>query len=196
MVTDGLRFGVLGALAHESHGHRHWADVCLGVDRCKLSCPPAYGTDILQPPSESPNHRRAPSIIPLLPILLLLVIPTLILPPVFLFLLKKTVRPVLLATSISVPFALFVCGWWALGASFESVGDADQTDRWWATRGLQLGAVVLWLLSAWFARLLWLRRRKLERTVTVVEVSCHCFHPLTPHSSQPISSSPTLHCCF
>ncbi|WOO76951.1 CTL-like protein [Vanrija pseudolonga] len=138
------------------------------------------------PPSESPNHRRAPSIIPLLPILLLLVIPTLILPPVFLFLLKKTVRPVLLATSISVPFALFVCGWWALGASFESVGDADQADRWWATRGLQLGAVVLWLLSAWFARLLWLRRRKLERTVTVVELSTHLLltHPplllLTP----------------
>ncbi|KAL1413259.1 hypothetical protein Q8F55_001014 [Vanrija albida] len=50
------------------------------------------------PPSESPNHRRAPSVIPLLPILLLLVIPSLILPPVFLFLLKKTLSTHLLLT--------------------------------------------------------------------------------------------------
>ncbi|WVQ80868.1 hypothetical protein IAT38_002975 [Cryptococcus sp. DSM 104549] len=123
------------------------------------------------PPPDAPSSP--PSVVPLLPLLLLLLIPPLVLPPAFLFLLQKTVRPVLLATSVSIPFSLFICGWWALGASFETAGldGVEQGERWWGTTGLRLGAVFLWALAAWFGRLVWLRRRKLERTAAVVELS-------------------------
>jgi hypothetical protein len=70
-----------------------------------------------------------------------------------------------------VPFSLFVCGWWAIGASFEKVPDVDQGGRWWATTGMRISALIPWILAMWFSRLVWARRRKLERTVTVVEVS-------------------------
>jgi hypothetical protein len=43
-------------------------------------------------------------------------------------------------------------------------------DRWWGTTGLRICAIVLWALAAWFGRLVWLRRKRLERTVAVVEV--------------------------
>ncbi|WVR03619.1 hypothetical protein IAU60_000611 [Kwoniella sp. DSM 27419] len=142
------------------------------------------------PPPSSPDTpvRSAPSIVPLLPLLLLLSIPPLVLPPAFLLLLRKTVRPVLMATAISIPFSLFVCGWWALGASFDTSGlsQVGQGERWWGTTGLRLGAVMLWLLAAFFGRLVWLRRKRLERTVAVVELSTNLLltHPplllLTP----------------
>jgi hypothetical protein len=110
--------------------------------------------------------------IPLIPLLLVLLIPALALPPLFLFLLKKTVRVVLLATAISIPFSLFVCGWWAIGASFDTSGldTVDSGDRWWGTTGLRICAFLLWTLAAWFGRMVWLRRKRLERTVAVVEV--------------------------
>lgn len=91
-------------------------------------------------------------------------------PPAFLYLLSKTVRPVLLSTAVVIPFSLFVCGWWAIGASFERISEPDTGGSWWATAGLRLGAVFTWLLAAWFARMLWLRRERLHRTVSVVEV--------------------------
>nr|XP_031863504.1 uncharacterized protein CI109_000754 [Kwoniella shandongensis]KAA5530576.1 hypothetical protein CI109_000754 [Kwoniella shandongensis] len=139
------------------------------------------------PPADAPS-RSAPSIVPLLPLLLLLLIPPLILPPAFLLLLRKTVRPVLLATAVSIPFSLFLCGWWALGASFETSGldGIDQSEKWWSTTGLRIGAVLLWLLAAFFGRLVWLRRKRLERTAAVVELSTNLLltHPplllLTP----------------
>jgi hypothetical protein len=98
------------------------------------------------------------------------------------------VRPVLLATAISIPFSLFVCGWWALGASFETHGldGVEQSERWWGTTGLRIGAVLLWALATWFGRLVWLRRKRLERTASVVELSTNLLltHPplllLTP----------------
>jgi hypothetical protein len=113
-----------------------------------------------------------PSIVPLIPLLLVLVIPSLILPAAFLFLLQKTVRPVLVATAVSIPFSLFICGWWAIGASFDtsSLDGIEVSERWWGTTGLRICAVILWALAAWFGRLVWLRRRRLERTVAVVEV--------------------------
>lgn len=116
---------------------------------------------------------------PLIPLLLILVIPSLVLPAAFLFLLQKTVRPVLVATAISIPFSLFICGWWAIGASFETTGldGVESSDRWWGTTGLRICAGLLWVLAAWFGRLVWLRRRRLERTVAVVEVGSLIFHP-------------------
>jgi tetraacyldisaccharide-1-P 4'-kinase len=47
----------------------------------------------------------------------------------------------------------------------------ESEDRWWGTTGLRICAVLLWVLAAWFGRLVWLRRKRLERTVAVVEVS-------------------------
>lgn len=122
-----------------------------------------------QPPPGVP--RKGPPVLSLLPLLMALLIPTFILPPAFLFLLHNTVRPVLIATAGAIPFSLFICGWWALGASFESIEDVEKGERWWATTGMRLFAVVLWLLAAWFARLVWVRRRRLAQTVSVVEVS-------------------------
>lgn len=129
-------------------------------------------TDTPQAPPDGSN-RSSPSIVPLLPLLLVLLLPPLILPPLFLFSLRKTVRPVLLATAITIPGSLFVCGWWALGASFETSGldKVEQSDRWWGTTGLRLCAVLLWTVAALFGRLVWLRRRRLERTAAVVEVN-------------------------
>ncbi|KAK1926098.1 plasma-membrane choline transporter-domain-containing protein [Papiliotrema laurentii] len=101
-------------------------------------------------PSDTPRSR--PSLVPLLPLLLVLVVPAVILPPAFLFLLRRTVRPVLVATAVAIPFTLFVCGWWAFGASFEKF---DAPDPWWA----------------WFGRLVWVRRQRLEQTAAVVELS-------------------------
>ncbi|BEI89586.1 uncharacterized protein CcaverHIS019_0209480 [Cutaneotrichosporon cavernicola] len=115
--------------------------------------------------------RRGPPVLSLLPMLMALLIPTFILPPVFLFLLHNTVRPVLVATAGAVPFSLFICGWWALGASFESIDDVEKGERWWATTGMRLFAVVLWIVAACFARLVWVRRRRLAQTVSVVELS-------------------------
>ncbi|WWC66832.1 uncharacterized protein I206_100739 [Kwoniella pini CBS 10737] len=142
------------------------------------------------PPPTAPDTspKSAPSIVPLLPLLLILLIPTLVLPPAFLLLLRKTVRPVLLATAISIPFSLFICGWWALGESFDTSGlsGVEQGERWWGTTGLRLGAVLLWLLAAWFGRLVWIRRKRLDRTASVVELSTNLLltHPplllLTP----------------
>jgi hypothetical protein len=144
---------------------------------------PAQRSDAdVQPPIESPTHRSAPSIVPLIPLLLVLLIPTIIIPPAFLLLLQKTVRPVLLATAVSIPFSLFMCGWWCLGASFETGGwdQIDQGERWWGTTGLRILAFVLWGLAAWFARLVWVRRKRLERTVAVVELSTHLLLTHTP----------------
>lgn len=107
--------------------------------------------------------------IPLLPLLIALLVPPLILPPAFLFFLRHTVRPVLMATSVAIPFSLFLCGWWAFGASFETVSPNAQ-DPWWGTTGLRLCAGFLWLLSLGFGRLVWTRRKRMERTVAVVEV--------------------------
>lgn len=122
-----------------------------------------------QPP-KSPK-RPPPSLLPLVPLLLALLIPAVVMPPVFLYLLSKTVRPVLLTTAVVIPFSLFTCGWWAIGASFEGFTEPDTGGSWWATIGLRLGAVFTWLLAAWFARMLWIRRKRLHRTVSVVEVS-------------------------
>jgi hypothetical protein len=133
--------------------------------------------------TESGPPRPAPSILPLLPLLLALLIPALLLPPLFLVLLRQTVRPVLLVTAISIPFSLFICGWWALGSSFERI---QSDDRWWGTVGLRISAIGLWLLATAFGRLVWRRRTRLERTVAVVELSIHLLmtHPplllLTP----------------
>ncbi|CAK9785569.1 hypothetical protein CC85DRAFT_284461 [Cutaneotrichosporon oleaginosum] len=115
--------------------------------------------------------RRGPPVLSLLPMLMALLIPTFILPPVFLFLLHNTVRPVLVATAGAIPFSLFICGWWALGASFEGVDDIERGERWWATTGMRLFAVALWIVAALFARLVWVRRRRLAQTVSVVELS-------------------------
>ncbi|KAL7418727.1 hypothetical protein Q5752_006410 [Cryptotrichosporon argae] len=139
------------------------------------------------PPVDAPD-RTAPSLLPLLPLLLILLIPTLALPPAFLYLLRRTVRPVLAVTAAAIPFSLFVCGWWALGASFETAGldGVDSGERWWGTTGMRIGAGLLWALAAWFGRMMWLRRKRLERTAAVVELSTHLLltHPplllLTP----------------
>ena len=74
----------------------------------------------------------------------------------------------LLATAVAVPFSLFVCGWWAFGTSFESF---EAPDRWWGTTGLRICALGLWIISACFARMVWVRRHRLEKTAAVVEVS-------------------------
>ena len=141
----------------------------------------------LQPPPDGAN-RSAPSIVPLLPLLLALLLPPLILPPIFLLLLRRTVRPVLLATAATIPFSLFLCGWWAIGASFETSGldKVEQNERWWGTTGLRLCAVVLWSLAAWFGRLVWTRRKRLDRTAAVVEVS-PCV-PYTVRALKPFSA--------
>lgn len=149
--------------------------------------------DSIQPPKGAPT-TGPPSVIPLLPLLIALIIPSLILPPFFLFLLSKTVRPVLMATAAAIPFSLFICGWWAIGASFESIGDVDQQDRWWATTGMRLGAVLCWIMAALFARLVWLRRRKLERTVSVVEVGPSSFQSAANVSSRLTFSYATRQC--
>lgn len=115
--------------------------------------------------------RRGPPILSLLPMLMALLIPTFVLPPVFLFLLHNTVRPVLVGTAGAIPFSMFLCGWWALGASFESIDDVEMGERWWATTGMRLLAVVLWVVAACFARLVWVRRQRLAQTVSVVELS-------------------------
>ena len=101
-----------------------------------------------------------------------MLLPTLFMPPLFLMLLRRTVRPVLIATAVCIPFSLFVCGWWALGASFEkpSLDDVDDNGQWWNTTGLRISAGILWLTAAGFGRLVWIRRKRLDRTATVVEV--------------------------
>jgi hypothetical protein len=60
-----------------------------------------------------------------------------------------------------------------LGASFETTGldGVEPDERWWSTTGLRLVALGMWLLAALFGRLVWVRRKRLERTVAVVEVS-------------------------
>ncbi|RXK38717.1 hypothetical protein M231_04027 [Tremella mesenterica] len=133
------------------------------------------------PPPDAPT-RPALSIIPLLPLLFALLVPTLLAPPAFLLLLRKTVRPVLLATAVAIPFSLFICGWWALAASFESTGldRVGSGDRWWGTTGLRIGALLLWLLAAMFGRMVWLRRKRLERAAAVVELSTHLLLTHTP----------------
>ncbi|WRT63851.1 uncharacterized protein IL334_000776 [Kwoniella shivajii] len=127
------------------------------------------------PPPSTPGTPTpsAPSFVPLIPLLLILLIPTLVFPVAFLLLLRKTVRPVLLATAISIPFSLFLCGWWAFGESFNTsgLGSVEQGERWWGTTGLRIVAGLLWLLAAGFARLVWRRRKRLDRTASVVELS-------------------------
>ncbi|WVQ93672.1 hypothetical protein IAU59_000748 [Kwoniella sp. CBS 9459] len=132
-----------------------------------------WGSTDPAPGSPDAAPRSAPSIVPLIPLLFFLLIPSLLLPPAFFLLLRKTVRPVLLATSVIVPFSLLACGWWALIASFDTSGlsDVDQGQRWWGTTGLRIGAVFLWLLALFFGRLVYLRRKKLERAAAVVELS-------------------------
>ncbi|WVF66040.1 hypothetical protein IAT40_000778 [Kwoniella sp. CBS 6097] len=127
------------------------------------------------PPPKSPEAtpRSAPSIVPLIPFLFFLLIPSLLLPPAFFLLLRNTVRPVLMMTSVIIPCSLFLCGIWAASASFDTSGlsGVEQDQRWWGTTGLQIGAGILLLLSMFFARLVYLRRRKLERAAAVVELS-------------------------
>ncbi|WVO16732.1 hypothetical protein L204_104415 [Cryptococcus depauperatus] len=121
----------------------------------------------------APGSRPPPSILPLIPLLFVLLIPSLILPPALLFLLHKTVRPVLMTTAAAIPFSLFVCGWWTFGESFKntSLDGVESEARWWSTTGLRIGAISLWVLAAIFARSIYFRRGKLDRTASVVELS-------------------------
>jgi cytochrome bd-type quinol oxidase subunit 2 len=65
------------------------------------------------------------------------------------------------ATAVVIPFMLCVTSWWAFIASFED-------DR--SSTGLRLFALVPFALAILFGRMVWKRRKRLERTVAVVEV--------------------------
>lgn len=73
-----------------------------------------------------------------------------------------------------IPFVLCVTSWWAFIASFEDDsnigGPADPGGRWWSSTGLRLFALVPFMLAILFGRMVWKRRKRLERTVAVVEV--------------------------
>lgn len=164
-----VRFGFSSIMADQSNRRACRIVVCLGVHRREFSISNSAED---QPPPDG-SKRSAPSIVPLLPLLIVLLIPALVIPPAFLLLLRKTVRPVLLATAITIPFSLFICGWWAFAASFETSGldGVERDERWWGTTGLRLCAGGLWCLAATFGRMVWTRRKRLERTAAVVEVS-------------------------
>ena len=78
------------------------------------------------------------------------------------------------ATAVVIPFMLCVTSWWAFIASFEDDSDiggpADPGGRWWSSTGLRLFALVPFALAILFGRMVWKRRKRLERTVAVVEV--------------------------
>ncbi|EIW67934.1 hypothetical protein TREMEDRAFT_40073 [Tremella mesenterica DSM 1558] len=57
---------------------------------------------------------------------------------------------------------------------------SNRSDRWWGTTGLRIGALLLWLLAAMFGRMVWLRRKRLERAAAVVELSTHLLLTHTP----------------
>jgi len=130
-----------------------------------------------RPPSAPPSTPyRTPfsTLLHTIPLLAVLTGIAMILPMGFLFLLKKAVRPVLMATAIAIPFSLFLCSWWGFVASFESnpLSDADSTaSGWWSTTALRLFSLVPLVLAGLFGRMVWLRRERLERTVGVVELS-------------------------
>jgi len=79
------------------------------------------------------------------------------------------------ATAVVIPFTLCVISWWAFIASFEDDsnigGPADPGGRWWSSTGLRLFALVPFVLAVLFGRMVWKRRKRLEQTVAVVEVS-------------------------
>ncbi|KAH8080812.1 plasma-membrane choline transporter-domain-containing protein [Filobasidium floriforme] len=79
------------------------------------------------------------------------------------------------ATAVVIPFMLCVTSWWAFIASFEDDSDiggpADPGGRWWSSTGLRLFALVPFALAILFGRMVWKRRKRLERTVAVVELS-------------------------
>lgn len=138
-------------------------------------------------PRPDPESPTAPTpfstLLHTIPILFPLLLVSLAFPLAFLFLLKHTVRPVLTATAALVPTGLFICAWWAFIGSFGTIGDGADDGRvegtWWGTTGLRLFSLVLLAVATLFARMMWLRRKRLERTVAVVEVSFHSWTELT-----------------
>lgn len=81
------------------------------------------------------------------------------------------------ATALAIPFILTATSWWAFIASFEDDSSSpgtspsiDPSSNWWSTTGLRIFALLPLALAALFGRMVWKRRKRLERTVAVVEV--------------------------
>lgn len=47
----------------------------------------------------------------------------------------------------------------------------DQGEQWWGTTGVWILALILWTLAALFGRMVWTRRKRLERAVAVLEIA-------------------------
>ncbi|KZV81318.1 hypothetical protein EXIGLDRAFT_731424 [Exidia glandulosa HHB12029] len=84
------------------------------------------------------------------------------------FLLRLAVRPVLLATAIFIPCALFFAAVWAFAGSF--VWDGSE-GTWGETVGLRIFSLVPLISAVLSARSLLARRKQLEQTINVVELS-------------------------
>lgn len=84
------------------------------------------------------------------------------------FLLRLAVRPVLLATAIFIPCALFLAAVWAFAGSF--VWDGSE-GTWGETVGLRIFSLLPLVSAVLSARSLLARRRQLEQTINVVELS-------------------------
>lgn len=133
-----------------------------------------------------------------IPLLGILVVFSTIAPLGFIVVLRKTVRPVLVAMTFCVPFFLVIVSWWSFIASFEEVPNDVGTDHesdWWGTTGLRILSVIPLLLAGLFGHMMWKRRQRLERTVAVVEVRLHLIasasHAMADSVAfPPISSRP------
>ncbi|KAG8839821.1 hypothetical protein FRC18_003833 [Serendipita sp. 400] len=83
-------------------------------------------------------------------------------------LLRVSVKPVLMATSVAVPGVMIIAAAWAFAASFFWTG---KEGGWAETIGLRLFALVPLVLAALSARALYHRRTRLYETISVVTLS-------------------------
>ncbi|EJD44142.1 hypothetical protein AURDEDRAFT_185171 [Auricularia subglabra TFB-10046 SS5] len=84
------------------------------------------------------------------------------------FILRAAVRPALLATAVFIPCALFIAAIWAFAGSF--IWDGSES-TWGETVGLRIFSLVPLACAILSGRSLLTRRKQLEQTINVVELS-------------------------
>ncbi|CED84491.1 Choline transporter-like protein [Phaffia rhodozyma] len=118
-------------------------------------------------PLPSPLSTPFRTLLHTLPLLSLLLFVSTMIPPLILLAMRRGVRVVLVAVAVGVPLGLAGVGWWAFVGSFE----AGEERGWWGGTGLRILSIIPLLFSGLASRLLWTRRAKLSRTVSVVELA-------------------------
>ncbi|KAI5450338.1 hypothetical protein NCC49_003121 [Naganishia albida] len=137
--------------------------------------PGADPEDALPSPGNAGEYRTPfTTLLHTIPLLAGLLLVAVAAPFALLFLLRKTVRPVLIGTAVAVPFLLICTSWWAFIASFEIVPSRTGTDaepNWWGTTGLRWCAGIPLVLAGLSTMMVWRRRRRLQTSVAVVEIA-------------------------